>query len=117
MKERIIELLSESTSLTIVEINDKLGFTNLSEYKNLQNILDEMVSDGILYYSDKKKKYLLLENSHLLKGRLILNDKGFGFIDLDNGEKDVYVNESNINNADDDDLVLFEYIGLNTICE
>ena len=110
MKERIIELLSESTSLTIVEINDKLGFTNLSEYKNLQNILDEMVSDGILYYSDKKKKYLLLENSHLLKGRLILNDKGFGFIDLDNGEKDVYVNESNINNADDDDLVLFEYI-------
>ena len=43
MKERIIELLSESTSLTIVEINDKLGFTNLSEYKNLQNILDELV--------------------------------------------------------------------------
>lgn len=110
MKDRIISLLGESTSLTITEINDKLGFTNISEYQNLQNILDELVSNGILYYSDKKKKYLLLENSHLLKGRLILNDKGFGFIDLDNGEKDVYVNESNINNADDDDLVLFEYI-------
>ncbi len=110
MKDRIIELLSESTSLTIMEINDKLGFTNVSEYQNLQNILDDLVSNGILYYSDKKDKYLLLENSHLLKGRLILNDKGFGFIDLDNGEKDVYVNESNINNADDDDLVLFEYI-------
>ena len=110
MKERIIELLKENTSLTIMEINDKLLLTTISEYQNLQSTLDDLVSDGILYYSDRKKKYLLLENSHLIKGILILNEKGFGFIEIGKDVKDVYVNEKNINGAIDGDLVLFEYL-------
>ena len=110
MKERIIELLTNTTTLTIMEINDRLGLSTIEEYQRLQTILDELVSDGVLYYSDKKKKYLLLENSHLVKGRLILNEKGFGFIEINKDLKDVYVSEKNINGAEDDDLVLFEYL-------
>ena len=110
MKERIIELLNENTSLTIMEINDKLLLNTIGEYQRLQSELDELVSDGILYYSEKKKKYLLLENSHLVKGELILNDKGFGFIEIGKDIKDVYVNEKNINGAQDGDTVLFEYL-------
>lgn len=110
MKERIIELLNNNTTLTIMEINDRLELKTVEEYQRLQNTLDSLVSDGVLYYSDKKKKYLLLENSHLVKGRLILNEKGFGFIDIGKDSKDVYVSEKNINGAIDDDLVLFEYI-------
>ena len=110
MKERIIELLNENTSLTIMEINDKLLLNTINEYQKLENILDELVSDGILYYSERKKKYLLLENSHLVKGELILNDKGFGFIEISKDKKDVYVNEKNINGALDGDMVLFEYL-------
>ena len=60
MKERIIELLKENTSLTIMEINDKLSLTTIDDYKVLQSTLDDLVSDGVLYYSDRKKKYLLL---------------------------------------------------------
>ncbi|MGM9881796.1 MAG: ribonuclease R [Bacilli bacterium] len=110
MKERIIELLKENTSLTIMEINDKLSLTTIDDYKVLQSTLDDLVSDGVLYYSDRKKKYLLLENSHLVKGILILNEKGFGFIEIGKDVKDVYVNEKNINGAIDGDLVLFEYL-------
>lgn len=110
MKERIIELLNNNTTLTIMDINDKLGLTTIEEYQRLQTVLDELVSDGVLYYSDRKSKYLLLENSHLVKGRLILNEKGFGFIEIGKDIKDVYVNEKNLNGADDDDLVLFEYL-------
>ena len=110
MKERIIELLNENTSLTIMEINDKLLLNTINEYQKLENILDELVSDGILYYSERKKKYLLLENSHLVKGELILNDKGFGFIEIGKDKKDIYVNEKNINGALDGDMVLFEYL-------
>ena len=110
MKEKIIDLLTEHTSLTIIEINNLLSLETLDEYKTLQNNLDELTSEGILYYSDKKKKYLLLENSHLLKGVLDLNEKGFGFIVIGNGSKDVYVNEKNLNGAEDEDTVLFEYI-------
>lgn len=110
MKEIIIDKLSENNSLTIMELNDMLGLTSINDYQSLQNALDSLVSEGILYYSEKKKKYLLLENSHLMKGNLILNEKGFGFIVLDNDTKDVYVNEKNINGAMDGDLVLFEYL-------
>ena len=110
MKERIIEKLTENTSLTIMDLNDKLGFVTIDEYQRLESELDKLVSDGVIYYSDKKKKYLLLENSHLVKGRLILNEKGFGFIEIGKDVKDVYVNEKNINDAVDGDLVLFEYL-------
>ena len=54
MKEIILDKLRDNTSLTIMELNDLLGLTTIDEYKSLQNTLDEMVSDGILYYSDKK---------------------------------------------------------------
>lgn len=110
MKERIIELLTSNTTLTIMDINDKLGLNTIEEYQRLQNTLDELVRDGVLYYSDRKRKYLLLENSHLVKGRLILNEKGFGFIEIGKDIKDVYINEKNINGAEDDDIVLFEYL-------
>ena len=110
MKERIIELLTNNTTLTIMDINDRLGLSSIEEYQRLQNTLDELVSDGRLYYSDRKGKYLLLENSHLVKGRLILNEKGFGFIEIGKDIKDVYVGEKNINGAQDDDIVLFEYL-------
>ena len=65
-----------------MEINDKLLLNTIEEYQRLENTLDELVSEGILYYSERKNKYLLLENSHLVKGDLILNDKGFGFIEI-----------------------------------
>ena len=48
MKERIIDLLSENTSLTIMDLNDKLGLTKIEDYKRLQNTLDELVSEGVL---------------------------------------------------------------------
>ena len=110
MKERIIDELNKTASLTIMEINDRLGLTTIEEYKRLDAVLNELTSSGILYYSEKKKKYLLLENSHLVKGVLILNDKGFGFIEIGKDAKDVYVNEKNINGAQDGDTVLFEYL-------
>ena len=110
MKDIIIDKLKENTSLTIMEINDLLGLTSIEEYQSLENALDSLVSDGILYYSEKKKKYLLLENSHLVKGNLILNDKGFGFVNIGKDSKDVYVSRDNINGAIDGDLVLFEYL-------
>ena len=84
MEDRIIEILSDvdRPAKSAIEINDELGFTDIKEYKKLEKILEEMTKDGILYYSEKKKRYLLLKNSHLLKGKLIVNPKGFGFVEI-----------------------------------
>ena len=59
MKEQIIALLSkkETMSLDINSIAKKLGLKNTSV---LQQELNELVSKGILDYSPKKNKYLLL---------------------------------------------------------
>ena len=113
MEEQIIELLSkkDGPAKSAIEINDELGFTSIEEYKKLESTLEEMTTKGILYYSDKKKRYLLLKNSHLLKGRLIINPKGFGFVEIGEGKKDIYINKDNLNNARNNDTVLIELIG------
>ena len=113
MKEEIKKILNDKTSpsFTIEEIINVLDLNTVDEYKKVQEELNAMVKDGSMYYSEKKKKYLLMENSHFLKGRLMLNKKGFGFVILENSkQKDVYINEKNINNARNDDIVLIEMI-------
>jgi len=116
MEEEIIKVLSDQNrqSLTITEINDALGLTTIEEYQKLQNTLEEMTSDGIIYYSDKKKKYLLLENSHLLRGKFLMYSKGFGFVEIDKNTKDVYISEANVKDARNNDIVLIELINKST---
>lgn len=111
MQEEIINILNnKDKSYTITEINDLLGLTTIEEYQKLQNTLEDLCSNGIVYYSEKKKKYLLLSNSHLLSGKLILNNKGFGFVEIDKESKDIYVSEENIGTARNGDTVLIELI-------
>lgn len=113
MKDRIIEVLSDPDrpAKSAIEINDDLGFTNIDEYRVLEKTLEDMAREGVLYYSEKKKRYLLLKNSHLIKGKLIMNPKGFGFVEIGEGRKDIYINKGNLNNARANDTVLIELIG------
>ena len=39
---------------------------------------------------------MLFENSHLLKGRLSVNKKGFGFVIVDGRDEDIYIDAKNI---------------------
>ena len=113
MENDIINILSnkERPNLSTIEINDLLGYTTIEEYQKLDKKLKEMATLGILYYSEKKKKYLLLENSHLVKGKLLMNRKGFGFVEIGNGKDDIYINKNNLNTARHNDIVLIELIG------
>lgn len=111
MKEKIIELLSnkDTQTLDFIQIKDMLNLESEEEIRDLVYLLDEMVKDAILYRSNKDK-YLLFENSHLIKGKLQLKEKGFGFI-LDTGlEKDIFISKDNINNAMDQDIVIVDII-------
>ena len=113
MENDIINILSnkERPNLSTIEINDLLGYTTIEEYQKLDKKLKEMAALGILYYSEKNKKYLLLENSHLVKGKLLMNRKGFGFVEIGNGKDDIYINKNNLNTARHNDIVLIELIG------
>ncbi len=110
MKEKIIELLKNSDkALSIYEIQDFLKITDVDKIKKLTETLQEL-EDEIIIYHTNKHKYMLLEDSHLKKGIMRVNKKGFGFVEVDGMEDDIYISEDNINGAIHGDIVLVELI-------
>ena len=108
MKDKVVEVLKESDkALTIYDIQDKLGIKEVEDIKELQSILNNLEKEAIIYHSNKDR-YMMLEDSHLHRGIMRANKKGFGFVDIDNSETDVYVSEDNMNGALHDDIVLVE---------
>ena len=108
MKERVLELLKDiHEAKELIEINDLLGLKSSDELRELQETLELLVNEYIVFYT-KKGKYILLANCPGLKiGKLSVSKKGFGFIILEK-EDDLYVDSKNMNGAIQDDIVLAE---------
>ena len=108
MRDKVLNLLKDiHEAKEIIEINDLLGLKTSEELRELQDTLNQLIDEYIVFYT-KKGKYILLDNCPGLKiGRLSVNKKGFGFIVLDK-EDDLYVEEKNMNGAIHDDVVLAE---------
>lgn len=108
MKERILNLMKDiHEAKELIEINDLLGLATTAEYKELQDVMTELVEEYIVFYT-KKGKYILLKNCPGLKvGKLSVNKKGFGFLCLEM-EDDIYIDAKNMNGAIHDDVVLVE---------
>ena len=108
MREEIIELLGkEKRALSAIEICDKLNLNTAGELKKLLDDL-RILEEGYTVYRSNKDKYMLFENSHLLKGRLNVNKKGFGFVIVDGRDEDIYIDAKNMNGALNNDLVVVE---------
>ena len=112
MESKILEILSgKNKSLTIMEINDLLGLHTIEEYQELEKTLNRLCMEAQIYYSDKKKRYTLFSNTNYMKGKLIVNPKGYGFVILDDNDKeDIFINSRNMLDAKSNDIVLVEYI-------
>lgn len=108
MKEKILKLMKDiHEAKELMEINDLLGLTTPAEYKELQDVMNELVEEYTVFYT-KKGKYILLKNCPGLKvGKLSVNKKGFGFLCLEM-EDDIYIDAKNMNGAIHDDIVLVE---------
>ena len=108
MRDDIINVLKNSDkALTIYELQDALDLHTVEEVKELSEELRKMEEEVIIYCSNKDR-YMMLEDSHLRKGTLRANKKGFGFVEIENMEDDVYVAPENMNGAIHDDIVLVE---------
>lgn len=112
MESKILEILSgKNKSLTIMEINDLLGLHTIEEYQELEKTLNILCMEAQIYYSEKKKRYTLFSNTNYMKGKLIVNPKGYGFVILDdNDREDIFINSRNMLDAKSNDIVLVEYI-------
>ena len=108
MKDDIINVLKNSKkAVDVYELIDLLGITTVADTTLMGRALDELEKEVIIYRSNKGK-YMMLEDSHLRKGVLRANKKGFGFVEVDGLEDDVYVSSDNMNGAINDDIVLVE---------
>lgn len=108
MRDNIINILKNADkALDIFELQDMLGITTVEDTKLLGDELRKLEDEVIIYHSNKDK-YMLLEKSHLRKGVMRANKKGFGFVEIENMEDDVYISQDNMNGAIHDDIVLVE---------
>lgn len=107
MREQILELLKqEKKALSVTEINDALSFKTVDEFKLLLKELNVM-EDELLLYRTNKDNYMLFNNSHLKLGRMMATKKGYGFVDIE-GDEDVFIPPSCMNNAIHGDKVIVE---------
>lgn len=107
MKDKILEVLSSVDALTVEELSDKLLISEVNDIKQLMSSLNEMESDFTLYKSNKNK-YMLFDKSHLKRGILHVTRKGYGFLEADMLDDDIYIDSSNMNGAIDGDTVIVE---------
>ena len=108
MRENIINVLKNSDkALDIYELQDRLNIDTVEETKEFSEELKKLEDEVIVYHSNKDK-YMMLENSHLRKGVMRANKKGFGFVEVEGLDDDIYVSQDNMNGAIHDDVVLVE---------
>jgi ribonuclease R len=108
MRDNILNVLSNADkALDIFELQDLLEISTVEETSMLSDELRKL-EDEVLVYHTNKDKYMLLEKSHLRKGVIRANKKGFGFVEIENMEDDVYISQDNMNGAIHDDIVLVE---------
>lgn len=108
MRDDIINILKNSDrALDIYELHDMLHINTVEGAKELTDELRKLTEEVIVYHSNKDK-YMMLEKSHLRKGVMRTNKKGFGFVEVDNLDDDIYVAQDNMNGAIHDDIVLVE---------
>ncbi len=108
MRESIINVLKDSDrALDIYELQDRVGVNSVEETKEFTEELRKLEDEVVVYHSNKDK-YMMLENSHLRKGVMRANKKGFGFVEVEGLDDDIYVSQDNMNGAIHDDVVLVE---------
>ena len=111
LEEKIIELLeSEKIALSPFELEQKLNL-NKNEFVELIKTLNEM-EQNLKIYKTKKDNYMIFENSHLKIGKIEVNPKGFGFVDIGK-DKDIFIPKDAINKAIHGDTVIVEITSKN----
>lgn len=108
MREAILDVLKNSDrALDIYELQDML---NVSTVENTTALMEELrkLEDDVVIYHSNKDKYMMLDNSHLRKGVMRANKRGFGFVEVEGMNDDIYVSQENMNGAIHEDIVLVE---------
>lgn len=108
MRDDIINILkNQDKAIDLDELQHLLDIKSVEDTKKLTEELRALEDETIIYCSNKGK-YMMLEDSHLKKGLMRVNKKGFGFVEVEGMDDDIYIAQDDMNGAIHDDIVLVE---------
>ena len=108
MRDNIINILENTEgAIDIYELQNAMGITTVEGLEELNEELRKL-EDEVIIYRSNKDKYMMLEKSHLRKGVMRANKKGFGFVEVEGMDDDIYISSDHMNGAIHDDIVLVE---------
>ncbi len=109
MKEKIINTLANDDFLkrTPSSLAKYLGYDN-DEFKNFMKIMNELESENMIF-RNRSDEYFLPNQGNMVMGVLSINKKGFGFVRLEDENKDdIFISKEYLKDAFDKDTVLVE---------
>ncbi len=110
-REYLLDLLRESIGpLTHKEICGELGLSDEDSVEALRRRLAAMERDGQVV-KNRRNAYGTLDKMNLIKGRVIGNPQGFGFVASTEGGGDLYLSSRQMRRVMDGDEVLVRLTG------
>ncbi|MGX6978712.1 ribonuclease R [Vagococcus elongatus] len=111
IREEIISYMEENekSSYSVQDIAKGLKLTKSDNFKLLVQTIASMERDHQVTLTGKGKVKLAARTIEI-EGTFRANDKGFGFVTIDDEEPDVYISRENIGYALDGDTVLIDII-------
>ena len=108
MIEEILDVLKEvGRALSYEELDSLLNIKTIEETKEMADCLELLEKEGQIYHSNKNK-YMLFSFCNLKKGFLRVNKKGYGFVEVNNENEDIFISSEDMKNAIDGDFVIVE---------
>ena len=103
MEEKILEFIKSTNTV----YNVKALYKEFGSKELVRNVLNNLEQNGdiVITANGKVLDYL---KSGLKKGKFIANKKGYGFVEFDKEQEDLYIPKESVLNAIDKDIVVVE---------
>lgn len=108
MEEKILEFIKSTNTV----YNVKSLYKEFGSKELVRNVLNNLEQNGDIVITANGKVLDFLK-SGLKKGKFIANKKGYGFVEFDKEEEDIYIPKESVLNAIDGDIVVIEVAKVN----
>lgn len=109
-REKILEIIGSEAyrPMTMDQFQQELSAYDSEDFKEMVKEMVALEESGEVYRT-KKDKYMKMSETDLIKGKLSLHKRGFGFLRPEDTElEDIFIPPNAINGAFDGDIVLVE---------
>lgn len=111
LKNEIMDYMenSQQSSFYVNDISDGLGYSTSDEFKEVVKALASLERERKIYLT-KEGQFKIMEPEPTFVGMFSGTERGFGFVDIEDFEKDIFISPEEVNTALHGDLVRIEIL-------